>query len=131
MKVSKQPQRLPHGWIATPIGDICILVNGRAFKPVEWSDAGTPIIRIQDLRNPDTASNYSQCDVEDKYHVKGGDLRHVGKGTKWGHYQSFKQIRHRGAIKRLVSKTEEPRHEPAKPVTRGNKKAKGALVRGC
>ena len=31
--------------------EICVLVNGRAFKPNEWAKSGLPIIRIQNLNN--------------------------------------------------------------------------------
>lgn len=34
-------------WEKIPIGRLCKLINGRAFKPKEWTDSGLPIIRIQ------------------------------------------------------------------------------------
>ncbi len=49
---------LPRGWASAQIGDLCNLVNGRAFKPNEWANEGLPIIRIQNLNNPDAKFNY-------------------------------------------------------------------------
>lgn len=33
------------------LGDIASFINGRAFKPSEWSKKGLPIIRIQNLND--------------------------------------------------------------------------------
>jgi type I restriction enzyme S subunit len=40
------------------VGDLVGLDNGFAFKPSHWKKAGLPIIRIQNLNNPDAAFNY-------------------------------------------------------------------------
>ena len=40
---------LKGGWAKACVGDLAEYVNGRAFKPTEWKDAGKPIIRIQNL----------------------------------------------------------------------------------
>ena len=42
-------QQLPEGWKKTTLGEIATYVNGRAFKPIEWSKTGIPIVRIQNL----------------------------------------------------------------------------------
>ncbi|MFZ7304942.1 restriction endonuclease subunit S [Avibacterium avium] len=65
---------VPKGWKKTTLGDIATYVNGRAFKPAEWSKSGTPIIRIQNLNNPKAEYNYYDGDIEQKYHIKNGDL---------------------------------------------------------
>lgn len=65
---------LPQGWEIKRLGDIANYVNGRAFKPTEWSKAGTPIIRIQNLNNPNAEYNYHEGEIEQKYHIKNGDL---------------------------------------------------------
>ena len=66
--------QLPQEWQKTTLGKIATYVNGRAFKPIEWSKAGTPIIRIQNLNNPNAEYNYYDGNIEQKYHVKNGDL---------------------------------------------------------
>lgn len=42
------------------LGDIATYVNGYAFKPTDWKNKGLPIIRIQNLTNPDSPFNYYQ-----------------------------------------------------------------------
>lgn len=49
---------LPKGWAYTPIKELCLLINGKAFKPSEWSTIGLPIVRIQNLNKPNAPYNY-------------------------------------------------------------------------
>ena len=56
------------------LGEVATYINGRAFKPTEWEEAGLPIIRIQNLTNSKTAFHYSSQIHEEKYRVKKGDL---------------------------------------------------------
>jgi type I restriction enzyme S subunit len=49
-------------------------VNGRAFKPSEWSASGRPIIRIQNLTGSSNTVNYFDGNIEPKYLVEQGDL---------------------------------------------------------
>lgn len=73
--------QLPNGWINAPIGDLCELINGRAFKPTEWKDSGLPIIRIQNLNNANATFNYFDGEVLDKHKVKTGNLLFAWSGT--------------------------------------------------
>ncbi|AXQ49824.1 restriction endonuclease subunit S [Stenotrophomonas rhizophila] len=72
---------LPEGWEYAPIGALCNLVNGRAFKPQEWSSSGLPIIRIQNLNNPEAKFNFFSGELESKHHVRAGDLLFAWSGT--------------------------------------------------
>lgn len=56
------------------LGDAAEYINGRAFKPTEWEEKGLPIIRIQNLNNPDAQYNYTTKRFEDKYLINNGDL---------------------------------------------------------
>lgn len=56
------------------LGDIATFINGRAFKPSEWSTSGMPIIRIQNLTNSENDFNYFNGEYESKYLVKANDL---------------------------------------------------------
>jgi len=67
-------QQLQKGWKKTTLGEIATYVNGRAFKPIEWSKTGTPIVRIQNLNNPNAEYNYYDGYIEEKYHIENGDL---------------------------------------------------------
>ena len=70
----KKNNGLPERWAARSLGEIGKYINGRAFKPKEWKTQGKPIIRIQNLNNPDIKFNYSDKEHENKYLVKKGDL---------------------------------------------------------
>ncbi|WP_313364831.1 restriction endonuclease subunit S [Pseudomonas sp.] len=72
---------LPEGWEYAPIGALCNLVNGRAFKPQEWSSSGLPIIRIQNLNYPEAKFNFFSGELESKHHVRAGDLLFAWSGT--------------------------------------------------
>ena len=58
----------------TRMGDIATYLNGYAFKPDQWEDKGLPIIRIQNLNNPDAAYNYYSGELAEKYLVYSGDV---------------------------------------------------------
>jgi type I restriction enzyme S subunit len=72
---------LPPAWVAAPIGTLCSLNNGRAFKPTEWSTNGLPIVRIQNLNDPKAKFNHYSGDYGDQYHLKGGELLFAWSGT--------------------------------------------------
>lgn len=70
----KKPHILPPDWRWSCLGDIASYINGRAFKPTEWTDNGLPIIRIQNLNNIEADYNFYKGDIDDKYKVNNGDL---------------------------------------------------------
>ncbi|EJL22923.1 restriction endonuclease subunit S [Novosphingobium sp. AP12] len=72
---------LPEGWAGTTIGEICDLVNGKAFKPSDWSAAGLPIVRIQNLNRPDTKFNHFDGAVGERFLIEDGDLLFAWSGT--------------------------------------------------
>lgn len=65
---------VPDGWTSTTLGSLGRYLNGRAFKKSEWSKAGRPIIRIQDLTGTNDNPNYFRGQVEDRYVVRSGDF---------------------------------------------------------
>jgi type I restriction enzyme S subunit len=65
---------LPQGWIETSLGQLATYVNGKAFNKLHWKEQGLPIIRIQNLNNPNASFNYSDEAHEEKYKVQNGDL---------------------------------------------------------
>jgi type I restriction enzyme, S subunit len=72
---------LPLGWARTTIGSIAELVNGRAFKPGDWTRTGLPIVRIQNLNRPDAAFNSFSGPVAERHLVRDGDLLFAWSGT--------------------------------------------------
>lgn len=71
----------PQGWTYAAIGELCTLINGRAFKPSDWTNTGLPIIRIQNLNNPDAKFNHFLGNVEPKFIVDNGELLFAWSGT--------------------------------------------------
>jgi len=68
-----------------PIGDICELFNGRAFKPEDWENAesgGIPIVRIQNLNNPDSSFNYYTGEVNERNSINNGELLFSWSGSR-------------------------------------------------
>ncbi len=61
-------------WIEVELKDVADYINGRAFKPIEWEEKGLPIIRIQNLNNPQAKFNYTTKKFDKKYLVKNKDL---------------------------------------------------------
>jgi type I restriction enzyme S subunit len=71
----------PTGWRKMRIGDALTLINGRAFKPTEWTKSGVPIARIQNLNNSDASFNYYDGDLPEKFLLDDGDLLFAWSGT--------------------------------------------------
>jgi type I restriction enzyme M protein len=68
-----------------PIGEICDLINGRAFTPDDWkteASDGLPIIRIQNLNTPDSPFNYYVGEVNERHIVNNGDLLFSWSGSR-------------------------------------------------
>lgn len=75
------PFRIPQHWALVRLGDALELINGRAFRPSEWSKDGLPIIRIQNLNNTDAPFNYCAASIPDKFFVQAGDFLISWSGT--------------------------------------------------
>ena len=70
----EQHTNLPQGWCRVYVGDLANYTNGKAFKPSDWEQKGTPIIRIQNLNDITCKFNYTSIIHEDKYRISNGDL---------------------------------------------------------
>lgn len=81
----KETQAKVSRWPLVPIGGLCDLINGRAFKPEDWEEAdggGLPIIRIQNLNNPTAKLNYFSGEVRDRFIVETGALLFSWSGSR-------------------------------------------------
>lgn len=65
---------LPRGWKWVRLNDLAIFINGLAFKPTDWSDAGRKIIRIQNLNNEMAPFNFTDKEFDPDYLVTNGDI---------------------------------------------------------
>jgi len=79
---------VPEHWAVKPLKRIAEFINGDAFKPTEWSDSGTPIIRIQNL-NGSRDFNRIARPVEDRYLVHSGDLLFGWSGNRGTSFGPF------------------------------------------
>tara|TARA_R110001599_G_scaffold291176_4_gene494616 strand:+ start:27543 stop:28781 length:1239 start_codon:yes stop_codon:yes gene_type:complete len=59
-----------------------------AFKPEQWSEGGIPIIRIENLNNGESFNCY-EGSVEERYHVKTGDLLFGWSGNRGTSFGPF------------------------------------------
>lgn len=71
------------------IGDVCKLINGRAFKPIEWKKNGLPIVRIQNLNNENSEFNYCDLDIDKRFHINNGELLFSWSGTPGTSFGAF------------------------------------------
>jgi len=85
-----------------PFGSVCSLQNGRAFKPSEWSDDGTPIVRIQNLNDESKPFNYCDFEVEQRFHVDSGDLSFSWSGTPGTSFGAFFWNRGKGFLNQHI-----------------------------
>lgn len=79
------PVKNEKGWESELIGNLTDLYNGFPFKPSDWleSDANgaIPIIRIQNLNNPDASFNYTLKNIPDKHRAQHNDLLFSWSGS--------------------------------------------------
>lgn len=64
-----------------PLGKRAQLLNGRAFKPKDWSESGIPIVRIQNLNNENAPFNYCNFEVAERFHIDNDELLVSWSGT--------------------------------------------------
>lgn len=62
------------GWEYKKLGEVATYINGYAFKPDQWKESGTPIVRIQNLNNANAPYNYYDGEVPNKVKIQNGDL---------------------------------------------------------
>lgn len=72
---------IPTSWVEAEIGELCRLINGRAFKPSDWARDGLPIVRIQNLNNADADFNHYSGEVREKFLIDTGQLLFAWSGT--------------------------------------------------
>lgn len=66
--------RMPAEWRLETLGNLAHYVNGRAFKPEDWGDTGLPIIRIEQINNPEAECDYFDGVVAPDHVIDDGDL---------------------------------------------------------
>jgi type I restriction enzyme, S subunit len=84
------------------LGEIADFINGRAFKPEDWSEDGIPIIRIQNLNNHSKPFNHYSGEFSDKHFVKNGDVLLSWSGTPGTSFGCFPWNRGDGVLNQHI-----------------------------
>jgi len=66
--------KIPEDWRAARLVDVADYINGYAFSPEDWKSEGLPIIRIQNLNDPNVEFNHFDGEIDDRYIVEDADL---------------------------------------------------------
>ena len=93
-------------WGEVVLGDICKLVNGRAFRPTDWTDVGLPIIRIQNLNNESKPFNYYNGTFDPKHAVRDGDVLISWSGTPGTSFGAFIWTRGKAILNQHIFRVE-------------------------
>lgn len=99
-------EHVPDGWKRVSFGDVCNLVNGRAFKPSDWSTTGVPIVRIQNLNDVNADYNYYEGTIEDKYWINDEDLLFAWSGTPGTSFGAFIWNRGKAVLNQHIFRVE-------------------------
>lgn len=65
---------IPEHWKESKVKHLGSYINGYPFKPEDWSSDGLPIIRIQNLTNPEAPFNHFAGEVNARCRVRNGDI---------------------------------------------------------
>jgi type I restriction enzyme, S subunit len=79
---------IPVHWLIKPLKHITYFMNGAPFKPSDWGEDGTPIIRIENL-NGGEEFNRTTLKVDTKYFVGKGDLLFGWSGNRGTSFGPF------------------------------------------
>jgi type I restriction enzyme, S subunit len=93
-------------WPQVSIGSVCRLVNGRPFKPSDWSTTGLPIVRIQNLNDHDKPFNCFDGRVDAKHLIDSGDVLLSWSGTPGTSFGCFIWTRGCGILNQHIFKVE-------------------------
>lgn len=84
------------------VKDICVLQNGRAFKPEEWGTEGLPIVRIQNLNDPEAPFNYYAGTYSPVHEINNGELLFSWSGTPGTSFGAFRWYRGKGLLNQHI-----------------------------
>ncbi len=79
---------IPEGWALIPLKHLTQFVNGSAFKPLDWSLEGIPIVRIENLNGSDSF-NYYEGNIDNRYYIYKNDLLFGWSGNRGTSFGPF------------------------------------------
>ena len=69
------------GLASVPFSEVADFTNGYGFGPADWGKSGLPIVRIQQLLNPDAVADSFTGSLDSRYRIDTGDLVMSWSGT--------------------------------------------------
>lgn len=87
-----------------PIGDLCKLINGRAFKPSDWGEDGLPIVRIQNLNDHSKPFNKYNGHYSENHFIDSGAILLSWSGTPGTSFGCFRWERGPGLLNQHIFK---------------------------
>jgi len=67
-------REIPKEWQIVSFTEVADFINGYGFKTSDWKTKGLPIVRIQNLNDPNAEFNYFDGTIDNKYYLENGDL---------------------------------------------------------
>lgn len=98
----------PQDWRRLPIGSLCALSNGRAFKTAERSRTGLPVIRIQNLNGSREFHRYAGRPAPE-WTVETGDLLFAWAGVRGSSFGPCLWTGPRGVLNQHIFRVEPAR----------------------
>jgi len=95
------------------LGDLFDFKNGRGFRKAEWRKSGLPIIRIQNLNDPNARFNHFQGDYDPSIYVAKGDLLYSWSGSVGTSFGPHLWQGQEGLLNQHIFKL-----EPKRPISR-------------
>jgi type I restriction enzyme S subunit len=86
--------KLPKNWKKIPLGEVCKLKNGYAFKSDNYLDKGIPVIRISDIKDglivPRNTVHVSENSIYDSYIINENEIIVAMSGATTGKFGIYK-----------------------------------------
>lgn len=80
---------IPSHWQLKRLKYLTRFANGIAFKPADWKDAGTPIIRIENLNGSDEFNYTDRAGLPERLLIQPDDLLFAWSGNRGTSFGSF------------------------------------------
>lgn len=93
-------------WPTQPLGELCQLINGRAFKPSDWGKEGLRIVRIQNLNDHEKPFNHFAGDYQEKHRIDDGEILLSWSGTPGTSFGCFRWQRGPGLLNQHIFRVE-------------------------
>ncbi len=93
-------------WPTKPLGELCQLINGRAFKPSDWGKEGLRIVRIQNLNDHAKPFNHFAGDYSEKHYIDDGEILLSWSGTPGTSFGCFRWQRGPGLLNQHIFRVE-------------------------